>query len=238
MGLYLDYFEENRERRSAEEFDPSMIGGEYFISIQKSFSKLSHALKTCKNNSNTEKKAYFMQQLTEKVSELEEMKVTYLLGEKLVLSVKNNFIPQSSFMSDTICLLLEELQNAYHAVCRLIQKADKQMGKKVSVSFHSPSEPVIRKELLYLIGSSMLEYLKNSSVRMDTSEFRKTVCDFAELIKYFEQEHRSPLAKEIVRRYFEKNFYIKNSHLRCSNCGALLLEDIPYCLNCYERNEQ
>ena len=90
--------------------------------------------------------------------------------------------------------------------------------------------------MLKILGSSIGAYLQDSSVVLDTSEFRKVTCDFAEIIRCFEQEQYNQPDKKVVRYHLERDFQMKNSHFKCMNCGEPLLEDIPYCLNCYERN--
>ena len=118
----------------------------------------------------------------------------------------------------------------------LRQKINEKLGEIIVVQFEPPMETDIRKNMLRMIGSSITAYLQDPSVIMDTSEFRKIVSDFAEIIRCFEQEQYNQPDKKVVRYHLEREFNMKNSHVQCVNCGTLMLEDIPYCLNCYERN--
>ena len=139
-------------------------------------------------------------------------------------------------MMDTVKLLLAELRKSYQAICDLRQKINQQLGEAIVIQFEPPLESDIRKNMMKMIGSSIVAYLQDASVILDTSEFRKVVYDFAEIIRCFEQEQYNQPEKKIVRYHLEKDFKMKNGHFKCVNCGSLLLEDIPYCLNCYERN--
>lgn len=152
------------------------------------------------------------------------------------MAVSNTGKLQSSLMLDTVELLLAELRKSYQAICDLRQKINHQLGETIVVQFEPPLESDIRKNMMKMIGSSIVTYLQDTSVILNTSEFRKVVYDFAEIIRCFEQEQYNQPEKKIVRYYLEKDFKMKNGRFKCANCGSLLLEDIQYCLNCYERN--
>lgn len=236
MGLVSDYLEQCRDRSRTGDLDPCMIIGGSFRGKFSSYHEIYRTLTAYSNSNNDEQKKLLHRQLSERSSELETFKSGYLLGEKVVLSVWNSGKLQSLLMVDTVKLLLTELRKSYQAICDLRQKINHQMGESIVVRFEPPFESIIRKNLMKMIGSSMIAYLQDPSVILDTSEFRKVIYDFAEIIRCFEQEQYNQPDKKIARYYLEKDFKMKNGHLKCVNCGDLLMEDIPYCLNCYERN--
>lgn len=236
MGLISDYLEQCRDRSKAGYLDPCMIIGSGFRGQFSSYHEISNALTAYSNSTNDEQKKLLLQQLIERSSELETIKTGYLLGEKVVLAVSNTGKLQSSLMVDTVGLLLAELRKSYQAICDLRQKINHQLGETIVVQFEPPLESDIRKSMMKMIGSSIVTYLQDTSVILNTSEFRKVVYDFAEIIRCFEQEQYNQPEKKIVRYYLEKDFKMKNGRFKCANCGSLLLEDIQYCLNCYERN--
>ena len=236
MGLISDYLEQCRDRSKAGDLDPCMIIGSSFRGKLCSYPEIYRTLTAYSTSSNDEQKQLLRQQLTERSSELETIKSGYLLGEKVVLSASNPGKLQSSLIVDTVKLLLAELRKSYQAICDLRQKINHQLGETIIVQFEPAVESDIRKNMLKMIGSSIVAYLHDTSVILDTSEFRKVIYDFAEIIRCFEQEQYNQPEKKIVRYYLEKDFKMKNGHLKCVNCGNPLLEDIPYCLNCYERN--
>lgn len=236
MGLISDYLEQCRGKCKAGDLDPCMIIGSNFRGKLSSYHEICRTLTAYSNSSDDEQKKLFYQQLTDQSSELETIKSGYLLGEKVVLSVWNLGKLQSSLMVDTVKLLLTELRKSYQAICDLRQKINHQLGETIIIQFEPPLESDIRKNMMKMIGSSIVTYLQDASVILNTSEFRKVVYDFAEIIRCFEQEQYNQPEKKIVRYYLEKDFKMKNGRFKCANCGSLLLEDIPYCLNCYERN--
>lgn len=236
MGLISDYLEQCRDRSRAGDLDPCMIISASFRNSVRSYHEITHTLITYSKSADDNQKKMLRQQLLDRSAELETIKSGYLLGEKIVLSVWNTGNLHSSLMIDTVKLLLTELRNSYQAICELRQKINRQIGEAIVVHFEPPIEYDIRKNMLKLIGSSMCTYLRDFSVIMDTSEFRKVISDFAEIIRCFEQEQYNQQDKKVVRYYLEKDYAIRNSQHKCVNCGAFLLEDIPYCLNCYERN--
>lgn len=235
MGLFSDYLEECRDRVKIGGLDPCMIISGCFEKQVGFYQSIYHKLRTY-SNSDDKKKQLIHQQLVKQSSELETIKSGYLLGEKIVLRIWNSGKLQSSLITDTVKLLLSEFRTSYYAICDLCQDINCQLDKKAIPRFNPPPESEVRKNLIGMLSSSIVAYLQDFSVLLDTSEFRKVVHDFALIIQFFEQEQYNQPEKKIVCYYLEKNFGIKNSRFKCTNCGSYLLEDIPYCLNCYERN--
>lgn len=236
MGLISDYLEQCRDRGKAGDLDSCMIIGGGFRGKLSSYHEICHTLTTYLNSNSDEQKQLLCQQLIERSSELETIKSGYLVGMNIVLSVLNIGKLQSSLMMETVELLLAEFHKSYQAISELRHKINHQLGETVVIQFEPTLESDIRKNMMKMIGSSIVAYLQDSSVILDTSEFRKVVYDFAEIIRCFEQEQYNQPEKKIVRYHLEKDFKMKNGHFKCVNCGSLLLESIPYCLNCYERN--
>lgn len=232
MGLISDYLEQCRDRSKAGDLDPCMIISDSFRGKRSSYHEIYRTLTAYSNSSNDEQKKLLHQQLTERSSELETIKSGYLLGEKIVLSAWNSGKLQSNLMVDTVKLLLSELRKSYQAICNLRQKINHQLGEAIVIQFEPPLESDIRKNMMRMISSSIVAYLQDASVVLDTSEFRKVVYDLAEIARFFEQEQYNQPEKKIVRYHLERDFKMKNGHFKCVNCGSLLLEDIPYCLNC------
>lgn len=236
MGLFSDYLEELRSRSAVGDLDPCMIISSNIRNKFKSYYEIRRTLEDYSNNKVYEEKCRLKKSLIEQSSELEAIKIGYLLGEKIVLSIWNRGNLRSDLMIDTVQLLLSELQKSYHAICDLRLEINKRLGETAAVQFEVPSEKAIRKNMLNLIGSSIVSYLKDDSVILDTSTFRKVVFDFAEIIRCFKREQYNQPDKKVVHYHLEKEFHLNLGQHRCGNCGSVLLKDIPYCLNCYERN--
>ncbi|HAU84315.1 MAG TPA: hypothetical protein DCW90_02025 [Lachnospiraceae bacterium] len=236
MGLFSDYLEECRDRVKIGGLDPCMIISGCFEKQVSSYQSIYRKFRTYSNSDDDKKKQLIYQQLVKQSSELETIKSGYLLGEKIVLRIWNSRKLQSSLITDTVKLLLSELRTSYYAICDLCQDINRQLNKKVPLQFNPPSESEVRENLMRMLGSSIVAYLQDASVILDISEFRKVVYDFALIIQFFEQAQYNQPSKKIVCYYLEKSFDIKNSRFKCTNCGSYLLEDILYCLNCYERN--
>ena len=84
---------------------------------------------------------------------------------------------------------------------------------------------------------SFVYSIKNSdNAPFDTSSFRKVVADMASVVRYFQDDIIVRQDKKIVYDFLQNQLGIVKSHHQCQNCGELLLKNIPYCLNCYERN--
>ena len=197
MGLISDYLEQCRDRSKAGDLDPCMIIGGSFRNKLSSYHEIYRTLTTYSNSNNDEQKQLLRQQLIEQSSELETIKSGYLLGEKVVLSVWNPGKLQSLLMVDTVELLLSELRKSYQAICDLRQKINHQLGETMVIQFEPPLEADIRKNMMKMIGSSVVAYLQEPSVILDTSEFRKVVYDFAEIIRCFEQEQYNQPEKRL-----------------------------------------
>lgn len=237
MGIFSDNLEEVRD---AGYCDPCMcnsdrVHGKFYSKSEENF-KLQHKIEANRKCEKEENKKLIRKQYEENLRKLETLKRKELLREKIVLSVCNTVKFKSGLIEDTVKLLLGEISESYQAICDLMQEINSKLEKRIVVDCVTPTEKDIRIDLMKKLDESIIGYLQDSSVILDTSEFRKVVFDFAEIIRYFEQEQYNQPDKKIVCYHLEKNHNIKNSQLKCTNCGKLLFDNIPYCLNCYERN--
>lgn len=229
MGLISDYLEENRERGNGGFVDPCLIMGSshnYHV-IHENLLRYEAAKKKEKED--------IARQLISQISELEQLKHGYLLADKALLEVINFGNLQSRLMQDILNSVDDQVQDNYRGICETINDID----KKLNHPCHTQIKPVgggkIRDQLLELIMGGILYMLRNR-LPLDTSSFRKVIHDCAELIRHFRQENYLLANKKIVQYYIEKHFDIKTGHHKCINCGQPMKIDIPYCLNCYERN--
>ena len=232
--MISDYLEQNREKTGCRDVDPCMILGENLGRYD--HADISHLLKAYQKAFTADDRKQRKIQLTAKIMELETIKAEYLLEEKMVLTMLNRGILQSLFMQNQAELLGEELRKSYHGICDLRMKIDHEIGEHITTEVKIRSDKELGEKLLHLTITSVLIYLGQKSTYLDTSEFRKIVADMAEWIKFIEKCDFNQPGKKIVRYYLEKEFGLKETQLMCMNCGSKLLEDIPYCFNCYERN--
>ena len=182
-------------------------------------------------------KQYLRQQLLSKLSELETIKIGYLLGEKAILSILNKNILQSPFVVDDLNLFLSEIRQSYQSICEVKHEILQKLNNISDVQIRAPMEREVLKNILHLILLSMISYLKNNlTVQMDTSDFRKIVVDMATMIKSLDPPQIIQVNKQIVLAYLMENFDIEYGQKCCRNCGKPMLNEIPYCLNCYGRN--
>lgn len=232
MGLFSDYLEECRGKDNY--IDPCMILGKKkkrtkFVSYYKQLEKLEN-----KNIDELEKNE-IREELIHKSSELERLKSEYLICEKTILRAENMIEFLSEFTKDLLKMMCEQYRINYQEICDLRQEIDKKIGMKSLVDFETNDENDLMKNILKQIINSMLGYMQSGAFG-DTSSFRKVINDCAEMIKYFEEEGYSQANKDIFAYYIEREFNIKKVQCTCYNCHKNIYENIPYCLNCYERN--
>ena len=115
MGLISDYLEQCRDRIG--NIDPCMIICGGIRGKLSSYYEINHTLIEYSNSKNDEQKKLLRQQLIERSSELETIKSSYLLGEKLILSVQNTGKLQSSLIVDIVNLFLAEIHIRLFVIC-------------------------------------------------------------------------------------------------------------------------
>lgn len=235
MGIYADILEANREREYLGYIDPCAIMWS-FQGTQHRFKKYREKLNQYEPERLSDRQVVEMtEEFCEKSLELERLKAGYLIAEKSVLEIINKGKLQSSYMLDMLNALQHQLQDAYRAICKLRLEIDQKVGLKLDTSIETEDVDIIRLGLLErLIKTSLLHMEKG--IFQDTSSFRKVVSDCAELIRCLKNEDYFQSDKMILNYYLVENMGLKRGHYVCKNCGKPLLINIPYCLNCYERN--
>lgn len=235
MGLFSDILEECRNR--AVDYDPCLFPrGMLFYPVarqQKVKTILAeHHTKSPQNNNNEA----WRKNLIEQAQALEGMKCTYLLSEKILLGLLNSEKFKSDLTVTKLSRLQMDLRKSYKTVCDTISEIHRELGR-FDVQAELPDECTVKDELFDLVMCSFVYSIRNSNdVPFDTSSFRKIVSDMAHIIRYFQPEIIGSQDKKVVCDFLENQLGIAKSHHQCQNCRKFLLKNIPYCLNCYERN--
>ena len=234
MGLFSDYLEECRDRCTAGDIDPCLIISQKngYGNYKKAYQRLAEY---SKKDITDEQRMCLRIELIQESAKLEKLKSGYLISEKAIYELLNTKTPKSILMQDILDTLKSQIHQSYLQICELRKGIDQKIGNSSIPVLLMPSEHVIRCSLLERLINSVLIYM-NNGVIVNTGECRKVIKDCANLIRCMEQESYSWNDKKIFSYYLEKHFAIKKGQHRCVNCGTLLYEDIPYCLNCYERN--
>lgn len=233
MGLFSDTLEECRNRLFAGDIDPCLI-------IDRSRQGL-RTVAEIQNSLGQDPSGPSFEELSARLAELETIITGYLLGEKIVFALDNQKILRSSLVTNTLHLLASSLERSYHAVCEakdFLIRSQKE-GSFPNIRVHSLplSEDKTKERVLKLLISNVFYNLQNpQTAAMDTSIFRKVVLDLSELIQRLDDSEDHRPAKAIVHDYLKREYHLKQSRQTCSNCRTALLENLPYCLNCYERN--
>ena len=164
------------------------------------------------------------------------MKSGYLIAEKSILEIINRNKLQSTYMKDILNALQHQLQGAYRAICKLRLEIDQKVGLKLTTKIEPENEESIRNGLLERLLKTALLHMEQG-VFTSTSSFRKVVADCAEIIRCLQREEYIQRDKAVLNYYLVEKMGIKQGHHVCKNCGKALLMNVPYCLNCYERNQ-
>lgn len=235
MGLFADILESNREREYSGYIDPCAIMWS-FQGYQHSFKKYREKLNRYEPEQLSNSQVLQMkEEFREKSFELERLKAGYLIAEKSILEIINRGNLQSSYMLDMLNTLQHQMQDAYRGICKLRQEIDQKVGLKLDTSVEAENEDSIRMELLNRLIKTSLLYMEKG-IFQDSSSFRKVVSDCATLIRCLKNEEYLQSDKVILNYYLVENMGLKTGHHVCKNCGKSLLINVPYCLNCYERN--
>ena len=235
MGLFSDILEECRNQ--AVDYDPCLFPtGMLFSPVErqqkvKTILAEYHTESVQHNNNEALRK-----KLIEQAQALESMKCTYLLSEKILLGLLNSEKFKSDLTVTKLSRLQRDLQKSYKTVCDTISEIHREIGK-FDTQVESPDERTVKDELFDLIMHSFMYSIRNSdNAPFDTSSFRKIVSDMAHVIRHFQRELMEPQDKKVVYDFLENQLGVTKSYHQCQNCGKPLLKNIPYCLNCYERN--
>ncbi len=230
MGILSDTLEANRDNTPPEAIDPTM-----FSSISRSFYYLPdldtykepETVKTAKENM----RMSFLQERTA----FERLKAEYLIGEEIVRNLIDRKIIQSAFMNNKLEILRSQLSDAYNIVCQLCDEITDVSDSEKTFEPLPTCEENIRKDILDRLIKTTFRPMKKGKLG-DHSKFRKVVSDCAELIRYLTSEyHGDKEDKHVFHLYLTKKLgYKVSNYCKCNNCGELLLDDIAYCLNCYQ----
>ena len=235
MGLFSDILEVNRERVYDEYIDPCMmvnLGGQN----NKRFADLRIKLNEYKESElDNEQKARMRQEFLQRASELEELKSVYLVAEKAVLKIINRGKIQSVYMKDMLDTLQLQLKSGYRAICQLQFEIDQKFKFVKHIQFYSKREDVILLDVLNQLINTTLHHME-VGMFADTGTFRKVVSDCAEVIRCMKNEDYGMSDKIVLSYYLMETIGLKETQHKCCNCGKPLLNNIVYCLNCYERN--
>lgn len=235
MGLFSDILETNRERDCSGYIDPCMImtslgtGNKRFADYRTELSKYEESAP------DGVKKERMRQEFLRKSSELEKLKAGYLIAEKAVLEVINKEKIQSIYMKDMLDTLQFQLRNAYRAICRLCYEIDQKFKFKKIPESQPECEDAIRMDILNKLINTTLYHMEKGRF-VDTSTFRKVVSDCAEIIRCMKNEDYGTSDKSVLSYYLMETVGLKESRHKCCNCRKTLLNNVAYCLNCYERN--
>ena len=235
MGLFSDILEECRNQ--AVDYDPCLFPtGMLFYPTERQ-QKLKNILSEYHTeNSRHRNSEELKRKLLEQAEMLETMKCTYILSEKMLLGLVNSQKFKSDLTQSKLGRLKDDLQKSYKTVCDAIQEIHRELGR-IDVKIEAPSESAVKEDVFNLIMYSFVYSIKNSdNAPFDTSSFRQVVADMASVVRYFQDDIIVRQDKKIVYDFLQNQLGIVKSHHQCQNCGELLLKNIPYCLNCYERN--
>jgi hypothetical protein len=235
MGQFSDILEAIRERDNGGYIDPCMIvrslGSNY-----KRFDDYRAKLNRYEEvEDDSILKGKMRQEFIQKSSELERLKASYLVAEKVILEIINDGDIQSVYMKDMLNTLQYQLNGAYKAICQLCSEIDKRFDICKIPFFQPEREEIIRMNLLNKLINTTLYHMEEG-LFVDNSVFKRVVSDCAKLIRCLENEDYRINDKSVFTYYLMKTMGMKTTQYKCRNCGEPLLNNTVYCLNCYERN--
>lgn len=235
MGLFSDILEANRERGYGGYIDPCMIMSSLGTN-NKRFADYRIELNRYKESEPDDAfKERMRQEFLQRSADLEKLKAGYLIAEKAILEIINRGKIQSVYMGDMLDTLQFQLRNAYRAICELRSEIDQKFKFKRIPEFQPYPEDAIRMDILNKLINTTLHHMEEG-LFVETSTFRKVVSDCAEVIRCMKNEDYGTSDKSVFSYYLVEMVGLKVSRHKCRNCGKMLLDNMVYCLNCYERN--
>ena len=235
MGLFSDVLEANRDRGYGGYIDPCMIMTSLETNNQRFEEYLVELNRYTESEPDDSMKERMRQAFLRRSADLEKLKAGYLIAEKAVLEINNRGKIQSDYMKDMLETLQFQLRNAYRAICQLRFEIDQKFNFQHIPDFQADQEDNIRMDILNKIINTTLHHMKEGLFE-DTSTFRKVVSDCAEVIRCMKKEDFGTSDKSVFSYYLMETLGLKAGQHKCCNCGKPLLDNIEYCLNCYERN--
>lgn len=234
MGLFSDILEECRDR--AIDYDPCLFPTGFLFYPSSKQREFRQTISEYRAEINRDDSKQIRRKLREQATLLENLKHNYLISEKILIDLQKSCQFRSELTKGKLQQVENDLRRSYRTVCGIIQEIHDEIGA-FEVQISLIQEDAISAELFELILCSFIYSIKNvQNAPFDTSAFRKVVSDMASIIRYFQKGVPDGADKNIVSDYLKKNFNISQAHICCQNCGKTLLKEIPYCLNCYERN--
>lgn len=235
MGLFSDVLEANRDRGYGGYIDPCMIMSSLETNDKRFADYRIELNRYTESKPDDTIKEGMRQAFLRRSADLEKLKAGYLIAEKAVLEINNRGKIQSDYMKDMLETLQFQLRNAYRAICQLRFEIDQKFNFQHIPDFQADQEDNIRMDILNKIINTTLHHMEEG-LFVDTSTFRKVVSDCAEIIRYLRNENYGTSDKSVFSYYLMETSGLKESQYKCRNCGKALLNNMVYCLNCYERN--
>ena len=232
MGLIADYVEANRERAFNGDIDPCMIVNTSHA-LRFRYASLHDTIREFSRPDNDKQRRKALEaELRKRASELDVIKVHYILSEKAILEILNCCPLESAMMFESLKELCAQMRQAYSSVCDMLRKIREQLKDNYKYQAPEVDECTLRLRLLDLLLNGIVGFMNNDK-SMDTSLFRKVVADCAALIRVLEDEPYHLPDKNVVQNYLMRRFDLVKGTVCCPNCKEFLYLDIPYCLNCY-----
>ena len=232
MGIFSDYLEETREREIYELPDQTM-----FFSLKLSANYKRKKLEQDRNIKSAQilpANKNVQNQLRKSLYEMEELLCTYLCIEKIILEINRIISFQSYIVVDMMKTMLRDIDISKTEIGIQIQNIKNSILGKYYIESIPINEGCLKKDIEHIMMNSLVNEMRNGN-QMDTAQFRKYIFDLAGIILFFHSDCQGS-KKSIVSAYIRDYMKIERSYVKCENCGANLFHDIPYCLNCYERN--
>lgn len=228
MGVYSDNLEEIRNRLTLGMIDPCMIVSSNMVrrkKIDTYYEKIDYCLKEDSNVDEEFKKINL---------ELEKLKLSYLIAEKIILRIINFGKIESEIIKLKLDVYRELLHNSYIRITEIISDAKKIMPENHTNKVEIPES--FEEKILKQFMDSVIYELNNDKFE-DSSEFRKIVHDCAKIIRSLKKQELLQSDKKLMEKYIDENYRMVKTNVRCRNCGKTFIrKDFPFCLNCYERN--
>lgn len=234
MGLTSDYLEQNRDRGMDNFVSITLSRQTFFLNVDvsyfwrkhvgaKKWNPVLHAM-PCHHRQSDD-----TAMLSPSLKELSRLRAEATISEKLLLEAENLGGLKSPLVRGLIATVREEAEASGSLI-------DVEMARLGGGANEPCDEAEVRRRLLHLVAGGTLYALQHGFLA-DTSFFRYIVKDLASLLRLWNGANGSEPDKKLVRCYLERKFSPTLSVARCQNCGRRLFEGLPYCFNCYERNE-
>ena len=171
-------------------------------------------------------------QIETELVELETSLYYFRVCEKNLLRVANKYSMDSVVISDIIDGLLEYYNDSCDAIIDLKEEIRKNSGFDFKSLPKEVNEEKVKKEIVKMIFD-VVENGISKGLPLSREMFRSVVKDLEKVLEVLEY-NGNPVKKAQVEEYFVINYKKKSSMIICQNCKKAMLEDIPYCFNCFD----